>query len=163
MSAIQDRESEEKKKKAHRAICRVTGSRQPYSNLLPARAGRPIPPLLSPARVSASCVRLYFTLYEYHIRYPPEEPVAPYPAALMRMVDMDAQTPTSRPTSSSTVPSSVSKQGGKHPAKAPPPPPPGPPIVPRIDVEPMYDALKRALGKESWNIYKEALSGFLTG
>lgn len=79
------------------------------------------------------------------------------------MVDMDAQTPTSRPTSSSAVPNNVSKQGGKHPAKAPPPPPPGPPVIPRIDVEPMYDALKRALGKESWNIYKEALSGFLTG
>lgn len=80
------------------------------------------------------------------------------------MVDMDAQTPTSRPTSSSAAPNNVSsKQGGKHPAKALPLPPPGPPVVPRIDVEPMYDALKRALGKESWNIYKEALSGFLTG
>ncbi|KAL7271284.1 hypothetical protein RUND412_005967 [Rhizina undulata] len=37
------------------------------------------------------------------------------------------------------------------------------PVAPRIDVEPMYDALKAALGKADWGIYKESLSGYLTG
>ncbi|KAI5851576.1 transcriptional regulator of RNA polII, SAGA, subunit-domain-containing protein [Morchella snyderi] len=80
------------------------------------------------------------------------------------MVDMDAQTPTSRPTSSSASTKHPGKQStSKAAPPPPPPPPPGPPVVPRIDLEPMYDALKRAMGKEAWAIYKEALSGYLTG
>lgn len=35
--------------------------------------------------------------------------------------------------------------------------------MPRIDLEPLYDALKTSVGKDNWVIYKEALGGFLTG
>jgi transcriptional coactivator HFI1/ADA1 len=37
-------------------------------------------------------------------------------------------------------------------------------IIPaRIDLEPLYTALKAAVGNEKWAIYKESTSEFLTG
>jgi transcriptional coactivator HFI1/ADA1 len=37
-------------------------------------------------------------------------------------------------------------------------------IIPaRIDLEPLYSALKSAIGPEQWLVYKESLSNFLLG
>ena len=37
------------------------------------------------------------------------------------------------------------------------------PRAPRVDVEPLYGAVKGAMGESEWGIYKAALGGFMLG